>query len=193
MGLLDKKTIKEKKVIAEEIAKEVVEQEKKVILSAEQQRISALVESSKADFSDVKITDYIRRIEMEIPKVVKKSEYAYRWIWVGNLDKELINMGGIFEIVNRTNHSNVPSKLFGITGAITYKGENILCFTKRDLAKGIATHEIGEFNKKTDRAVDSMQDYGGGKIQIERSEVTEGGSSEVELMADKDYDAGDPT
>ena len=175
-----------------EVKEEEVKQENKVILTATQQRIAALASSADDKFPDIKITDYIKRTEMEIPNVVKKPEFAYRWIYEGNLDKELVKMGGIFEIVTRNNHSHVPDKLFGITGAISYKGENILCFTSRSIAKNIEKYKIDTFNRKTERAMDTTQNYGGGKIVIERTEAGEGAVGEL-MDENEHYDAGSPS
>ena len=182
---------KTEETVTEDFKKEEEKQENKVIFTATQQRISALASAADDKFPDIKITDYIKRIEMEIPSIVKKPEYAYRWIYEGNLDKELVKMGGIFEIVTRNNHSHVPSKLFGITGAISYKGENILCFTSRSIAKNIEKYKTDEFNKKTERAMDTTHNYGGGKIVIERTEAGESAGSEL-MNENEHYDAKSP-
>ena len=166
------------------------EEKKKVIFTAEQQRIASLVESADTSFPEIEVSEYLKRTEMEIPRSVKKPEFSYRWIWEGNLNKELHSMGGIFEIVTRSNHSHASSKLFGIMGAITYKGENILCFTRKKIASDIANQITADFNRKTERAENASQEYHGGKISIGRVDGDgSGGYNEQELAPEAKYES----
>lgn len=164
--------------------------EKKVILTPEQQRISNMVDATKNDFSSIDIKEHLKRVEMEVPKGIKKPEFAYRWIHEGNLDKVSIESGGIFEIVTRSNHSHIPDKLFDMRGTIHYKRENILCFTRKDISDKIAAYRIDEFNKKTERAENITQEYAGGKIQMGRVEESAAGANEM-LLDDSGVEYGD--
>lgn len=177
----------------EDKIKKEVKPEKKVILSAEQERIASLTEQAPKDFPNIEITSFKYQNELRIPESVKLPEYAYRYINVNNLENVLTDHGGIFQIVNRHNHSHAPSSLFGITGAITFKRQNILCFTRRDIAEKIHNQNIRDFNKKTERALNEQQEYGGGKIRLESVENPEGGRNDIELMTDDDYDAPSPS
>lgn len=169
----------------------IVETKKKIILTDKQQRIASLAESAVTTFPKIEVTEHLKRMEMEIPKIIKKPEYSYRWIWEGNLDKSLHTMGGIFDIVTRNNHSHVPSKMFSDTlGAIVYKGENILCFTSKSVSDEIATRIVSDFNKKTERAENASQEYHGGKVSIGRVDGDgSGGYNEQELAPDTKYES----
>lgn len=121
------------------------------VLTQKQQAIKQFVDSAKKEpprIEDVK--DLSIRIEMEIPKgVARGPEYEYAWLSIADMDKDLYS-GSKWEIVTRTNHSHVPERTFGLDGAITYRGQNILAFCYRDTYDAEQKAIVDAFNSKTD-------------------------------------------
>jgi hypothetical protein len=169
------------------------------MLTEEQQRIKALVESATtAPHIDVNdISPY--QPEMIIPKGVKRPENSYRYIGKQNLHRAIHRLGGgIWEIVNRHNHSHVPSDVFSETGCIEYRGELILCYAARETSELLEKKVLDEHNRKVDSEVNSLDGkrYSAGgraEVVLEMNPSTAGETYAEELTSDGDYDFGAPT
>lgn len=163
-------------------------------LTPEQQRIAGYVGTSKADAPRVEaVRDLSTRIEMEVPKaVIKGSEYVYAWLSVADLGVSL-STGTKWELVTRHNHSHAPERFFGLDGAITYKGQNILAFCFRDIQEAEEAAIVAEYNKKTDRITEPTD-------RIKEGEVSRLGDSKAAgkaiqqdtLNPDESYDFEEP-
>ena len=118
-------------------------------LSRIQQEISGYVKTAKKEPPKITdIQDLFTRIEMEVPKGVKRGpEYDYCWLSIEDLSSI---SGTKWEIVNRSNHSHAPQRLFDRAGAILYKGQNILAFCYREVRELEQAAIIKAFNDKTD-------------------------------------------
>lgn len=127
-------------------------------LTPAQQRIAGFVQTAKKDAPKVEhVEDLYTRIEMEVPKqVIKGSEYAYAWLAVDGLD-EALHSGSKWEIVTRSNHSHVPERYFGLDGAITYKGQNILAFCYRAVREAEDAAIVKAYNEKTERITETKE------------------------------------
>ena len=172
----------------------------KVLMSEDQQRLAALIENAPNDAPMVEsITDLTTRLEMIIPKIIRKSypDRAYRWIATDNYG-ELYNNGGPWVPVNSHNHPAVwdtTPELFGNHGGIVYKNQNVLCFMRREIGEAIEAQTIKEFDFKVQDNVENLekQYHGAGKgtVTVERIEDPGDGRNETELVADEDYDFSD--
>lgn len=127
-------------------------------LTPTQQRTAGFVKTAKDDAPKVEhVEDLYTRIEMEVPKaVIKGVEYSYAWLAVDNLD-EALHSGSKWEIVTRNNHSHAPERFFGLDGAITYKGQNILAFCYRAVRDAENEAIVRAYNQKTDRMVATQE------------------------------------
>jgi len=133
-------------------------------LTPAQQRIAGFVDTAKDDAPKVEhVDDLYQRTEMEVPKeVIKGSEYAYAWLAVDGLD-QMLHAGSKWELVTRTNHSHVPERFFGLDGAITYKGQNILAFCYRAARDSEEADVVKAYNAKTDRITETQEQVPDGK------------------------------
>lgn len=117
-------------------------------LNPTQQKVVGYVSSAKKEpprVTDVK--DLFTKIEMAVPLEVKRGpEYCYAWLSIDDLDGPL---SGKWELVNRNNHSHVPSRLFDASGGILYKGQNILAFCYRESRELEEAEIVKHYNDKT--------------------------------------------
>jgi len=118
-------------------------------LSPIQQEISGYVTTAKKE--PPKITDVrelFNKVEMAVPKGVSRGpEYSYCWLGIGDLSSI---SGTKWEIVNRSNHSHAPQRMFDRAGAILYKGQNILAFCYTEARELEQAAIVADFNSKTD-------------------------------------------
>jgi len=172
----------------------------KVLLTPEQQRIQALVDSASKEAPVIEdIKELGVKLEMVIPPTITKTrpEHSFKWAAINQLEQDLTKFGGIWEIVTQVNHSFIPRGLFGINGAITYMGQNILVFTRRKITDQINAATIRDFNLKVERETDKLsQQYhtGGGKavVNVERvDDPGDGGSGTVDLTGATKTSDGD--
>lgn len=174
----------------------------KVLMSESQQKIAALVEAA----GDAPVVEDVRelsvRLKMVIPKIIKENnpDRAYRWIALENIDQELPQNGGVWVPVNRMNHPKVDPGLFGVHGGITYKNQNILCFTRRAIPEAIEKRTIEEFDLKVKTNVENLERQvgeikKGGRSTpaavVERVEDPGEGPGDQALVSDEEYDFGD--
>ena len=77
------------------------------------------------------VEDLAIHIKMTIPSSWRKSEYIYAYKRARGAT-DLVSTGGIWAVVTRSNHANIPDVAFDLaTGAILY-GDAMLCFTWSD-------------------------------------------------------------
>lgn len=170
----------------------------KVLMSVQDQRIAALVSNARGAKEMPFVTDVNElapQLLMMIPKGITKPEFGYRWAALDNIDGYLISSGGIWEVVTRSNHSHVDDALFGTSGAILFKGQNILLFTRRQTAELQEQAALRDINKKTEAALDPSTQVRGpeGKVlaHIEQVDDPGEGYSITELTEDGDYSHGE--
>lgn len=172
-----------------------------VMLSGTQQRIRGLVARAKRDaplLEDVK--ELTVRIEMLIPPEIRRAypERIYRWGAIDDLERSLSQYDGAWEIVAAINHEKlIPMKLFDIDGAITYKGQNILIFTRRSIGEAQLNRTIKEFDFKYEGAVEGLEKSYSSPAGKEVASVRriddpgDGGKGDMGLVGDDEYDYGD--
>ena len=103
-----------------------------LVLGPDQRRLAGLVAAAGDDAPMVEnIDELFSKDPLKIPKGVPRPENAYKWVDVKKLEQQLHYNGGIYEIVTRSNHSHVPSGMFGLNGGIMLGMGNILCFTRQ--------------------------------------------------------------
>jgi hypothetical protein len=187
--------------------KEVVEQlgppevdgptyEKKVILTSAEQEIASFVERA-GDHEPPVIEDMeelFTRVEMQIPKDIKRPEYAYMWLDRTNLGASLWP-NGPWVPVTRSNHSHVHRSYFADTGAVQYRGQMILAFQRRETAEGAQKRVEREFNEKLQRQENKEEVYydaAGNEIgRLERVQGNELGPAQgnrTAVLDDSGYD-----
>ena len=117
-------------------------------LTPTQQKVVGYLSGAKQDpprITDVR--DLFVKIEMEVPAIVRRGpEFDYAWLAVDDLDGPL---SGKWELVNRSNHSHVPSRMFDASGGILYKGQNILAFCYREARELEQAAIVKHYNDKT--------------------------------------------
>jgi len=163
----------------------------KVLMSEDQQRLAALVDAAGKDAPKVEdVKDLFVRLEMVIPKIIRDGypERSYRWVDTDELEKNLTMFGGYWELVNRQNHPKVDDRLFGIHGGITYRNQNVLCFTRRAITDAIEKRTIDEFDFKVKDSVENLEKTyhgkGKGTVTVERVEDPGDGYQAGELVPD---------
>lgn len=171
-----------------------------VLLSGTQQRVRGLVARAKKDAPLLEeVKELSVKTEMAIPPEIKKAypERIYRWGALDDLEKSLSQYDGAWEIVAAVNHEKIlPLKLFDIDGAITYKGQNILIFTRRSIGQAQLDRTIKEFDFKYETAVDGLEksySAGGREVASVRriDDPGDGGHGDMGLVSDEEYDYAD--
>ena len=139
------------------------------VLTPAQQRVNNFVRTAEAeppDLPDVTILFEQTRPELEVPKAVKKKGYVYCWAAIDSIENALHQYGGVWVIVTRLNHPHVPESFFGLDGAITYKGQNILCFCRESIIRMRDEKTAAAYNRKATRAAQKTSEYADG-IHVE--------------------------
>lgn len=126
------------------------------------------------------VKDLYTRIEMEVPKCVSRGpEYVYAWLAVADIS----SMNGTkWEIVTRSNHSHVEDRVFDMSGAILYKGQNYLAFCHREDQEAEQRAIEDNFNAKTERQIKTEEQAVEGDIH--RIDPGSAGKVVNEVMAD---------
>ena len=138
-----------------------------VILTTEDKALYEHVNSQEVDPPRIKIEDIVERvsgIEMEVkPFIHKGAEYSYAW-----LDKADLNgptaPGEKWMIVNRSNHSHVPSRFFH-QGCIQYKNQNVLAFCYREYVEMEQKVIVDAYNAKTEKITRTEDQAVSGEIR----------------------------
>ena len=169
--------------------------EKPVAMTERQIKINNFVnaDSNSAIPTLSDVTDVIEsdtRIEMSIPKGVARPEFSYMWLPIDAMEKYLYSQGGLYVLVTRSNHSHVPDHMFGLDGGITYHGQNILGFCRREITDTIQDRVIQSYNRKAHDARDDIENHHGAGIRVESTDGKhEGGVREAqELTTDESYE-----
>lgn len=163
-------------------------------LSPTQQRVAEFVKTANPEPPEVEVgKDFTTKIAMEIPKeVIRGPEYSYAWLAIDGIDQHL-HTGSKWELVTRSNHGYAPERFFGLDGAITFKGQNILAFCHRHVQEAEQAAIVSDYNKKTERITEPQE-------QIKEGEVARLGNIKAagravqanELNPDETYDFAEP-
>lgn len=125
------------------------------VLTPDQQRIRNLVDSSPKEAPVIEgYKDNFHVDLLAVPDFVKKGdEYDYAWLSLAELDKDLYH-GSKWAIVSRINHPHVPRERWDdATGGITFRGQNILAFCRRETREAEQKAIVDSFNKRTESAL----------------------------------------
>jgi len=151
-----------------------------IILTPEQQYVKSFVKSASKDapkLKDVEVLFEYERPEMEIPKGVRRQGRVYAWIAKSNLNYVLGVNGGKWEIVTRSNHPKAPNIFFNDgSGAIEYKGQNILCFCRETVMRLQEEKTRSQFNTKSNSLIHKMSEHGRG-IYVEETDFNKEGNA----------------
>ena len=135
--------------------------ENKVLMTSDQQRLSALIDAAGEPPLIEDVEELSVQLHMIIPKMIKHCypERSYRWIATDSLEDNLVPYGGIWQLVNRHNHSDprIDQGLFGIEGGIVYRNQNVLCFTNRNVTIALQTKVEKEFAMRVDQNVENLE------------------------------------
>lgn len=165
-------------------------------LTQEQQKIAGLVRASETEAPTLEdlatVIEHDQRMAMSVPKGVQRKEFRYKWLSIDDMERDLYSHGGIWVIVNRMNHSHVRSDIFGIEGAITYRGQNILAYCRKEVTDAINKRTADNYNNKTTALRDKVSNHEG--IVVEETDMAKAGSitGAQSLAEDSEYDYSDP-
>lgn len=141
------------------------------------------------------ITDIIEhdfKEAMAVPPGVARPEFDYCWLSIDDMEKDLYSQGGKWVLVTRSNHSHVPDSFFGMDGGLTYRGQNILGYCRKEVTQALEKRTADSFNRKTQQARNKMSKHGHG-ITVEETDMNKAGGvvgSEA-LATDAGYDFGE--
>ena len=164
--------------------------EDKPTLTPGQQRVNNFVKTAEKfppKLKDVDVLFEHQRPELEVPKVIKKKGYVYSWPAIDDIERALHQYGGIWVIVTRTNHPHVPESFFGLDGAITYKGQNILCFCREEVIRMRNETTAAEFNRKATQLTNNTTEYASG-IYVEETDFSRETGAIQQSMLENDND-----
>lgn len=156
------------------------------VLTPEDQKIKALVDNAPKDAP--RISDYIERRFLDplsVEHITKGPEYGYAWLDINNLSADLYP-GSKWVIVNGVNHSRVERKYFDTTGAITFRGANILAFCRKEHQDQEQQAIVDAFNEKTEAATKVTHESGSvaepGRVTSVDPNSAQGAGSEPVLL-----------
>ena len=161
-------------------------------LTQAQQKVAGFVRAAEKDApgaSDItEIIENDARIAMAVPQGVRRQEFDYAWLSIEDIERDLFSHGGKWVLVTRSNHSHVPDSFFGMDGAITYRGQNILGFCKREVTEAIEKRISDSFNQKSRSAKNKFANHQG--IIVEETDGRDAGRiiGNEALATDADYD-----
>ncbi len=166
----------------------------KVILSGQEQRVASLVETASKEPPVIEgVNELGTRLLMQIPPKILKArpEWAYKWGSIAELDRNLSKNGGAWEVVTRNNHSHIDSGLFDATGAIGYRGQNILLFSRRDYQESVENKITKDFNMMVEDEVTNRnpKQYGKGSVVVEQLDSSVGGGGMPLDESEPDFDS----
>lgn len=163
-------------------------------LNPQQQRIAEFVKTASKEPPKYEIGDDLNVAQaMAVPDdVVRGPEYAYAWLAIDGIEYQL-STGTKWELVTRVNHSHVPDRYFGLDGAITYKGQNILAFCLKAIRDKEDELIVRRYNAKTDRVVKKTDRIKEGEVAC-LGDIKQAGKmvQSDELTPNEKYDYAEP-
>jgi hypothetical protein len=193
---------KQKEDIPEATESAGPEQPSAMTLSDIDRQVRQAVDASIAEPVRIdSVEELAHRTWMAVPKVFKEQypERSYKWLSINGLHSDLTSANGLWQLVNRSNHPNVPDSFFDLaTGGVLYSGQNILAYTWLDNVVKLEKKTLADFDagEKAMRAKFNQTYHGAdGKAAVVMEEVGDQGkmtpgTKPVVMTTDSDYDYG---
>lgn len=184
---------------------EAMEQPNPMTLSDTDRHIRQAVDAATAEPVKIEsVKDLEKRAWMAVPDIFKAEypERSYKWLSVRGLQSDLTSANGMFQLVNRSNHSKIPDAFFDLaTGGVLYSGQNILAYTWLDNVVKLEKKTIDDFaaGEKEMRAQFSQTYHTpDGKPAVTMEEISSAGKltpgvDPMVMTKDSDYDFGATT
>ena len=133
------------------------------MLMTEQQRlIHQLIENAADDAPVIEsIEELTVEKHMKVPDQIKKAYPERRWKWldIKTAISQVSTSGGLWVIATRANCSKINPKLWDMDGGITYRQQNILGFTRRQIGDLIEKRIIDGFAQNKTLSTDLRKDF----------------------------------
>ena len=106
----------------------------------------------------------------ENPTGVMLPNHDYLWVSDEAMPTELYRLGGgLYDVVNRTNHPHIPSHTFSASGAISIRSQLYLCYTRKEIKAEKDRVLKEQFAMRVNEAEKGIEkDLGG--VRLERQE-----------------------
>ncbi len=192
--------LKEGDVIMAKVAETMPEQpaaaDIPTILTEKQKRVFHAVKNAAEPRRFESVTELSPRLVMQVPEIFYKEypDREYAWGAIDDIESNLD--GGFWQTVTRGNHSRIPDIYFDLSGAVLFKGQNILIYTWKhniELREKKVLQDFAVLDKGVSNMSDKQFRDGNGNVvgTIERTKDLGEGRNSTDLDPDAKYDFGD--